>query len=197
MHISNSAFWKQSPCSHWCPQGPAQRPCHERCVYLQLYSQTGHGRGPHTQAPPNRELQWGFNSNTALDHLGEYKNKRGGQEDKAPIRPVPIRTASTYTHVHFRWEEEEGQTSHFICHSHHHRHPIRSHSSQKTDRLSSSNRKTDFREEIETVWGECKRSRAWRRRARGDRERNSSQGKMESIFQLGGTFSHARSGLNS
>lgn len=34
------------------PQDPAQRPCHGRCVYLRLYSQTGHGRGPHTQAPP-------------------------------------------------------------------------------------------------------------------------------------------------
>jgi len=105
VHIQNKSLWPKSPCSNWSPKDPTQKPCHRICVYLRIYSQTWHGRGPHTQAPPKWKLHWGFNPPTALAHLCEYRNKRGGQgktEHQSGSSPPAVPLCKE---VQLRWEE--------------------------------------------------------------------------------------------
>lgn len=80
------------------------------------------------------------------------------------------------------------QSLRLIYHSHHH--PVRSHSSQKRDRSTTSNRKTDFEGEEQSEG--CVRGG---RRVRTDSKQKGLQGEMGSRFQLGRTCSHARSDL--
>lgn len=119
------------------------------------------------------------------------KQERRARRHRAPIRLVPARTASTYGGPD---QVRGGQKSSFITEGILTLPPSKPFQ-PKTSRLTTSNRKIDFREESEVVLGEERVKK--KRRNRKTNKQNSLQGKMESIFQLGSAFSHACSGLNS
>lgn len=120
------------------------------------------------------------------------KQERKARRDRAPVRLVLARTAAMRsTSDEMKRGRHAMSSLSAICQSHHHHgHPIRSHSSPEKTELETGKLTTRRRYSVSFWLGKSGGEEQ-------ERTKNSSQPKMESIFQLGETFSHAHSGLNS
>lgn len=155
------------------------------------------------EARTHRPLPSGSSSGASIPllHSPTYvstETREGGKERQSSHQARP-RQDCLYTQgggeggvqVEVREEARQAiQSLRLIYHSHHHRHPVRSHSSQKRDRSTTSNRKTDFEGEEQSEG--CVRGG---RRVRTDSKEKGLQGEMGFRFQLGRTCSHACSDL--
>lgn len=78
------------------------QPSEGKHIYLQIYSETGHGGGPHAQANPHWKLQCGLNPHTAITHLGKYKTIEKGEERQSTSQAHPCANLHLHTPVQVR-----------------------------------------------------------------------------------------------